>query len=147
MAAPGLTSILHSTAMISDKDMCIYIYIFIYICTYIYTCHMYTYIMPSELYVNIYLHIYNTWIEMYVYIYNTNISDSIHGPALRISIQHGTGSKLLNRSYGRRSPAVHVGYLYIYIYIYIHIYIIYTYPYHPCWVILAHLFLSNHPIV
>jgi hypothetical protein len=143
MAAPGLTSILHSTAMISDKDMCVYIYL--YICTYIYTCHMYTYIMPSELYVNIYLHIYiyNTWIEMYIY--NTNISDSIHGPALRISIQHGTGSKLLNRSYGRRSPAVHVGYLYIYIYI--HIYIIYTYPYHPCWFILAHLFLSNHPIV
>ena len=147
MAAPGLTSILHSTAMISDKDMCVYIYIYLYICTYIYTCHMYTYIMPSELYVNIYLHIYIYIIHglKCIYIYNTNISDSIHGPALRISIQHGTGSKLLNRSYGRRSPAVHVGYLYIYIYI--HIYIIYTYPYHPCWVILAHLFLSNHPIV
>ena len=82
---------------------------------------MYTYIMPSKLYVNIYLlYLYIIHGLKCVYIYNTNIADSSHGPALRISIQHGTGSKLLNRSYGRKSPAVHVGYFYTYIYIYIH---------------------------
>ena len=129
--------------------MCVYIYVFIYMYLHIYMSYIYIYHAIKIVCKYLFTYIYNTWIEMYIYIYNTNISDSIHGPALRISIQHGTGSKLLNRSYGRRSPAVHVGYLYIYIYIYIyiHIYIIYTYPYHPCWVILAHLFLSNHPIV
>ena len=87
------------------------------------------------MYVNIYLlYLYIIHGLKCVYIYNTNIADSSHGPALRISIQHGTGSKLLNRSYGRKSPAVHVGYFYTYIYIYtqyIHTHIIHVGLYLP----------------
>ena len=106
---------------------------------------MYTYIMPSKLYVNIYLlYLYIIHGLKCVYIYNTNIADSSHGPALRISIQQRDCLQVTEPVVWSEEPCCTC---WLFLHIYIYIYTIYTYPYHPCWVILAHLFLSNHPIV
>ena len=124
MAEQGLTSILHSTAMIFDKDMCIYIYLIIYL-----FIHMYIHIYMS--YVYIYhaikivckylftIFIYNTWIEMCIYIYNTNIADSSHGPALRISIQQRDCLQVTEPVVWSEEPCC-TCWLFLHIYIYIH---------------------------
>ena len=83
---------------------------------------MYTYIMPSKLYVNIYLlYLYIIHGLKCVYIYNTNIADSSHGPALRISIQQRDCLQVTEPVVWSEEPCCTCWlFLHIYIYIYIH---------------------------
>ena len=128
MAAPGLTSILHSTAMIFGKEMCVNLYIYIYIiyiCIYIYIWYMYIHIYMSYVYTYPAIKL----VCKYLFIYIIQISQT-QAMGLRSASRFNMGlapSYWTGRMAGGALLYMLVIYTSIYIYIYTHYCNIYIY--------------------